>query len=476
MLKELISKEIYSNFSNLRFIVGIVLCVIVTMFSIVVLTHDYKKELEDYNLRISIQDEFISKYFHTNRTGHMNPQKPPEMFHPLITGIHRDTGLNSFDDNPLSALFPTIDFLFIVTIIVSLLAIVFSYDAVSGEREQGTLKLMLSNSHSRSIFLFSKWIGGIISILIPFVLSLLLGVLYISIHPSIHWDISTWASLGLIFTVSIIYISAFFLIGLMVSASTQVSSVSILVSISIWIMFTLIVPNITPYISAQLYSIPSVNKIEREVNRLGDIERDELGRKLSGEVIERFKENYGSLFIKLLSMRQDEVRQRTKTDPEFKAMQEAYRKEYDNAWDEANRIQREKIIKIREELNIKSARQNKIAKNLACLSPYANFVYIATDLSGTGLHSIEYFSRFSGQYYKTLREYLGEKAKEAMQKDPTFNSNTFLNISDRPRFSFKEEPLKNRIIVILPYLGVLLFFNVLFFSIAFVKFLKYDVR
>lgn len=63
-----------------------------------------------------------------------------------------------------------------------------------------------------------------------------------------------------------------------------------------------------------------------------------------------------------------------------------------------------------------------------------------------------------------------------MGKNPAFDSNTFLDVSDRPRFSFKEEPLIDRIYGVMPYWGILIFFNIIFFICAFVKFIRYDVR
>ena len=63
-----------------------------------------------------------------------------------------------------------------------------------------------------------------------------------------------------------------------------------------------------------------------------------------------------------------------------------------------------------------------------------------------------------------------------MEKDPSYNSHSFIDISDRPRFVFKEEPLKGKLNAVLPYWGILVLFNVLFFAMAFVGFLRYDVR
>lgn len=477
MLKSIITKEFLDNILNLRFIVGFILCIIITLSCVIILSHDYQKEMKDYSLRVSLQDEFLDNYAHTNRIGGMNiPQKPPEQFRPLVIGIPREADLGSFDDNPLPVLFPPLDLIFIVTIIMSLLAILFSYDAIAGEREKGTLKLMISNSISRANLLFGKWIGGTVSLLIPFIFSLLISTIYITINPRIDWDGSAWATFFLLLVASIIFIASFYLLGLLVSSFSKYASTSILTSLFLWVIFILVIPNLSPYIAAQLYRIPSVNKIEKEVNRIQGIERDDLGRKLSQEVADKYEQQYGQMFTELQKKDREGRRQRAATDVEFKVMFEAYTNEVGNAWDEANSIQGEKANKIRSELDNKSGIQNFIAKHIACLSPYSNYVYLATDLTGTGLHSLDYFSRITSEYYATMSFYLQSKEEQAREKDPTFGNNSFLDVSDRPRFSFKEEPLLGRLGVGLPYWGLLMFFNVLFFVMTYVVFLKYDVR
>jgi len=247
-------------------------------------------------------------------------------------------------------------------------------------------------------------------------------------------------------------------------------------SLFLWVIFILVIPNLSPYIAAQLYRIPSVNKIEKEVNRIRGIERDELGRKLVKEVAEKYEQQYGQVFVDLQNMNRNAIRQRTETDPNFKAMYESYMIEYSDAWQDANRIQAEKANRIRKDLDNRSGIQTFIAKHIACLSPYANYVYLATDLTGTGLRSLSYFSRVASEYYATMSSYLQSKEEQARQKDPTFGNNSFLDVSDRPRFIYREEPLSIRFGSGLPYWGFLMFFNVLFFVMAFVRFLAYDVR
>lgn len=477
MFKAVIKREILDHLLSLRFIVGLILCIAVTFTCVIILTHDYDQELKDYNQRIAMQDNFLNNYAHANRIGPMiRLQKPPEQFRPLIIGMQKDADLGSFDDNPLPILFPPLDLVFIVTIIMSLMAILFSYDAICGEREKGTLKLMVSTGISRANILFGKWIGGTISLTIPFILSLLMGLLYITFHPRVQWTGTAWITFILLIIASITFISVFYLMGLLVSAFSRISSVSILTSLFIWVLMILAIPNLSPYLAAQFFRIPSVNRIEKEISRLTGIERDNLGKELVAEVADRFKNDYGVLFSEYAAMNREEVQERLKTDTPFKTMYEAYRAETGNAWKEANRLQGEKANQIRRELNTKAGVQTWVAKHIACLSPYANFVYLATDLSGTGIRSLQYFQRMQGEFFNQFVPYLNQKEQAAREQDPTYNSNMFIDISDRPRFQFQEERLAVKLVHVLPYWGLLLFFNVLFLLIAYTGFIKYDVR
>jgi hypothetical protein len=120
--------------------------------------------------------------------------------------------------------------------------------------------------------------------------------------------------------------------------------------------------------------------------------------------------------------------------------------------------------------------QTKLAKNLACISPFANFVYVARDLTGTGLRSLEYFKQTKDEYGRQLRSYVDKKIDDAREKDPEFEEDSFIDVSDRPRFVFKEEALKGKLGEVLPYWGILVLFNVVFFVAAFAGFMRYDVR
>jgi len=480
MLKTIIAKEFLNNILNLRFMIGLVLCLIITVACIVILAHDYRQELADYNRRVNLQEEFLSKHASDNWLSALTPgQKPPERFRPLIIGIPRSENSNSFDDNPLPILFPNLDFLFIVTIIMSLLALLFSYDAITGERQRGTLRLVISNSISRTKILFGKFIGGTASLLIPFILSLMVGGLYISINPAIQWDGSAWAELALLTAASITFIMLFYLLGLMVSSFSRYSSTSILNCLFLWVLLILVIPNVCPYISAQLHRIPSIRETQRQEEEIKEADA-EVKRQRRKEVVSKFRSDYGELFSQFEALdKTDDGRKKVQeladADPQFKAMVDAFRRELDRTWYEAEGARRNATDKLWGDLNTKAAAQTRLAKNLACISPFANFVYVARDLTGTGLRSLEYFGQVKAEYRKRFERY-AIRQEAARDKDPARRGDAFLDLRDHPRFVFKEEALRGKLGEVLPYWGILILFNVVFFVAAFAGFMRYDVR
>ena len=326
------------------------------------------------------------------------------------------------------------------------------------------------------MLILGKWIGGTISLFIPFILSLLVGVLYITIHPSIRWDDSVYVTFFLLILASMTFISSFYLLGLFMSSISKNSSASILNALFLWVLLILVIPNLSPYMAAQFYKIQSVTQHERTRASLQGKEKEDIARNRIREITQKYERDYGDRFKSFQSMNNDVLRKQIAADPEFASMVDAYRKESGEAWKEANRIQNEKVHQIDDQFYNRVNNQENLAKNIACISPFTNYLYVAYDLTGTGLHGQRYFQSLVNKYGQNFWDYLNKVTAEAKKNDPLFDSNTYIDISDRPRFTYIEEPLVERLSFVIIYWGFLVFFNILFFAGAYVSFLKYDVR
>ena len=61
-------------------------------------------------------------------------------------------------------MFLTVDVVFIFKIVLSALAILFAYNTISGEREDGTLKLVLSNAIPRDTIVLGKYLVDVVAV------------------------------------------------------------------------------------------------------------------------------------------------------------------------------------------------------------------------------------------------------------------------------------------------------------------------
>jgi ABC-type transport system involved in multi-copper enzyme maturation permease subunit len=114
---------------------------------------------------------------------------------------------------------------------------------------------------------------------------------------------------------------------------------------------------------------------------------------------------------------------------------------------------------------------------ISMVSPLAVFTYLATDLSSTGMRNEAYFGRIGGVWDRAFWDYARKKIAELQAKDPATDWwNTPVDMSDRPRFVYTEEALGGRVQAALPGFLLLLGYGLVFFALAYVSFVKYDVR
>ncbi|MBP1647019.1 MAG: family transporter protein [Bacteroidetes bacterium] len=469
----IIRKEILDNFLNQRFAAACLVSILLMLSSMVVLTSSYLNEWRDYQSRAAMQEEFIERYGHWNRMQWMARQtQMPKHYQALVLGIDREPEQQNFVSNPVSALFSRLDFVAIVTVIMSLMAILFSYDAITGEREAGLLKQMLSMGAGRASILFGKLIGGTISLIVPFTIGVLSGILYLSVRSGLQLRWTDYGVFLILLVGSFFYISAFFALGMLISARSHSSGQALLKALFAWVVLVLFLPNVSPFLAAQLFRIPSAAKIEQETSWITSEERDQI-------VAQRGAELLRSQFPDLAdfsSLSRNEVASRVGADPALKERYSQYTNAYDGLIGEVNRDQQAKARKIYEAFQAQSKYQEQLAIWIASLSPLADFVFLATDMTETGISADDHWGEEAGRFQQEIGSFARARYEKAKAENPAFDSNDYLDMRDRPRFVYQPEPLADRIARVLPQFGILVLFNFLFAAIAQASFSRYDVR
>ena len=135
-----------------------------------------------------------------------------------------------------------VDWVFVIGTVLSLITLLFTFDSISGERERGTLRLMLTNPTPRHIVLIGKFLGALTSIFIPFTLAVLINLFAISTSSEVHLGAEMWWRLCIIFFIALLYTSLFISLGLLVSARVQQSAVSLVILLLTWVTFVVFTP------------------------------------------------------------------------------------------------------------------------------------------------------------------------------------------------------------------------------------------
>ena len=289
-------RELYDNLNSLRFALAIVLLIGLMITNAIVYLREHPARVQQYRNSSTEALEVLTTRtdlydIALNGPGNLYKQPTPLRFcaeggesflSEVVDGGYWMWGygdgfkdfwmLNYPASNPnLLNIRPDVtkvDWAFVIGYVLSLLAILFTFDSVSGEREQGTLRLMLANSIPRHTVLLGKFFGALISIGIPTALAVLTNLLVISTSSTVYLNREAWERLGIIIVVALIYICLFLVLGLLVSTRTQRSSVSLVILLLTWVIFVVFVPGTLASIASGLSPPTSSEELQKRQNQL----------------------------------------------------------------------------------------------------------------------------------------------------------------------------------------------------------------
>jgi len=450
---------------------------VIVPITVLVLTNDYVRKQNDHSRRQAEIQTYLGRYAHFNRIGSIiSPRQEPVPFLALVRGLSADVNIESFDNDPLPVMFPLIDLTFIVAILLSLAALVFTYDAVSGEREDGTLKLVLANGVSRAKIILAKIAGGIAALLIPFLVSLILGMILLLLNPRVGWKGSDWGALGLILAGAVFYLALFTGLGVLISSRHHSSASSVMTALFVWVLVVLVVPNLCPYAASLAKPTPSRIEIGRRVSQLTDVDRDNLGRSLMKEKKAAVLKQYPVL-ASVERMSEGEIQAAVRKDAAFAQAYETWRAAIEAAWKEANEIQGAKVKVLNDDLDNRQKAQTHLATVLSMISPLADFTYLAADLSNTGMRNSLHFEKLRNTWDHSFDVYQLKKMTQMHKENPARDVwNTPEDMTDMPRFVYREESLGARFGGTIPNFVVLIAASFALFGAAFLSFIRYDAR
>ena len=486
MLKTLIKKEITETILDLRFVIATLLCVVLIPLGMYVSLKEYEQRLQTYQTSIQqYQERSRDAIGYEFKAEGYRPPSPLSVFASGLKDILnlKVTATNSGNPqiesqtegtNLQAALFGRIDFVYIVSTVLSLLAFIFTFSAVTSEKETGTLRQMLSNSVPRSCIILSKILGNYLVFLAPFILSLLLGLLILNASTSFTLlSQGVFPAIVIILLITLLFMFCNFCLGVLVSVLTHRSVVSMIVILLVWAVCALIVPKISPRIAQIMYPIRSQLVVDVEKRMTIASLQDELRSKRS-ELLRSILDEKGIDF--------------KEGDGNFDKAIEPAKEAYNQAKVTLEREYKERIAtalrQIENEYANKRRVQGGIGVNLSRVSPICCFTYALSELAGTGTSEMDNFTTQAKQFQENVEHSIynnievevyqlgGHDQWHIYDKDG-FNS---FDIQIPNLTDYQHTTLAQALGVCWVDIVLLVLFSVLFFAGAFVSFLRYDVR
>ncbi len=288
MIATLVKKEFLTNLVSPRFVIGFVLCLVLIPFSILINISSFRERTAQYRIDREAAEKASTevRVYSKLRPEIVLPPEPLSVFGQGLAGQLGNRvrirlgdkpflaeGKTSAGDNPFLASFFSVDFVDIAAIVFALLALLFSYDAFSREKEDGTLKLAMANSLGRSTVLAGK-LGGILATLAPvLVFSFLLSGLIVLVARDVAFAAGDWGRIGLLFAAGFVYLAVFVFVGLLVSARSRSSVTSLVVCLFVWVLLVFIVPAVSANFADSFVGADSRDNLDRVLRDL-DAKRD----------------------------------------------------------------------------------------------------------------------------------------------------------------------------------------------------------
>ena len=459
MLWTIIRKEIVSHILSLRFGVTFILFILLIFASIYVTANKYERDKAQYSAYQRVArdqlDEILREEEEWRRTGRLfdwqgrlDGVEVPALSSIAqgltpFTPVAINTTANSsesigqaWERNPLAGLLRVPDIVYVVSVVLSLLAILFAFDSICGEKESGTLRLILSNAVPRDSILFGKWIGGYVMLVIPFLIATVGGFGYAWWRGVLELNAENLHRLGVLLLVGCLYVSVFFTLSIFVSSTTHRAATSLLICLLIWTVWILIIPNLAPVIAKIILPAPSIEKIngqKRAVDKEIQLRVERLSL-ISGELF------YGK---KMIHERE-------------KLFQEA--KHRKRQWD---RLLARDI-----------KRQRDLSLTLGRLSPSVCWTYSALALTDTGADA---YQRFEEAQNRLLKD-MGKLQTDLRRNYDNTRKRRKLVAEAVPQLQVVRAHTGSVTRNALTDILIMAILNVVFFMAAFVLFLRYDVR
>ena len=471
LFKLIVEKELREIIGSRKFAVTFGVCSILILLSFLSGARAYRVSTERYEAAVSQNLRQMEELTDWEQVDNHRIFLPPQPLEALVSGVSNDVGRtieiegrgelvpvdSRYSEDPIFAVFRFLDLEFIFTAILSLFAILFAYGTVSGEKESGTLRLIMSNQIPRDKLILGKLVGSLLGLGVPLLIPLLLGCLLLPIL-GVPMSGEDWTRLGLIILLGMGCFSVFVTLGVMVSVMTRRSSISFLLLLASWILLVLIIPRTAVLTGGRAVDVPNLDQINTEKN------------------------------VYRLQLWSDDREKMSSFQPEAQGDMQAMIGEFQAFMETLSEERDQKMREFAQELDQEKQNgerlQQRIAFALARISPAAVFGLAASQLANTAVALKSDFVASARDYQVAYAGFMKEKTGRAggggfrmlISDGDEEEEPERIDLTELPAFEYAPPALSDRLRPVIVNGGLLFLFNLVFFAVATVGFLRYDPR
>jgi len=475
-------REIKDHLLSLRFCFSFLLCLLLMVIGSLVLTEEQGQQREGLEPFLDVnQYREVAERASSQRlmNGGFFLARPLPRLRMLVYGLEdlsftaQIKGGNEtlymrkpLVGNPAGQLFAHFDAVFVVGTLLSLVAIAFTFDAVVGESEEGTLRLVLANAVSRGQLLAGKWLGGLVSVLAIFVPCALAAVLVSLSQPLVELRAEDGLLLLAAGSICLLYLSVFLSLGLLVSCLCRQTRSALLSLLGIWALMVWMVPGFGSYLGAGLTEGEPPLMVEANINHIR-VEAERQGwAEVSAFIDERgWGDRKWADWNLEWGTWTDAIPRLLEELPEEGDRQDLVAFSTEVMRDQLKRME-ERATQL-ENAHLQSRRREvEIGQVLACLSPLGSFTFLLTDLSQTGLRSEFHFRNSIQRFKRELVAYIHREMEGKSMWDQ-------VDPRGFPYFAYESQQASFGVGT-LAYVLQLVLYNALLLVGAHLAFLKYE--
>jgi len=288
MLFQIILKELQHNILSLRLHISLILILAVFGFGSIAYVKNYADSKNEYT---RYHNEFIENIRKTARenfsrlaVGRKNIILEPRD-NSFISDAKEKYTPNQFEYsaynvfgfsvkpgsiNPYLNTFNELNWSFIISIVISFIVFLFTFDSISGEKESKTLSATFANSVPRGTVLLGKYLSTIITSIFIIIPGMCVSLLLILISRASAVTTFTILEITVFMVVVGIFIACIAAFGMLSSVIAKSARVSLLISLSFWLLFVAIVPNTALLWANMIFPIEKMEIIDEKVSMTRD--------------------------------------------------------------------------------------------------------------------------------------------------------------------------------------------------------------